>query len=303
MKLTHAQARGMLADKLASMRDRDWMPDDLLELIAQTSWIQLRACTAMAAAPFAVPEDRTASEASHRQGAPLLSPEHIPLPGRRGALVFRKILDILRLRGDNLGANAEEIHKALAKKAGSKGSMRPAQAFTALLQNDTAFFEHWAARLPDAPALPRFLALSSLAPSFTRLHAALADRLRTQEIWPHGHCPLCGNPPLIGKLAGKEGFRFHSCTLCRLEYRVPRLGCPFCLEHNSDKLSVFTADTLPGYAAYVCRSCKSYIKLADFREYAGRVSLPALDDLESLPLDMLAQQRGFRRLTFSAWGF
>jgi FdhE protein len=171
------------------------------------------------------------------------------------------------------------------------------------LRNDAAFFEHWAGRLPNAPALLRFLALSSLTPGFMRMHVVLADRLHTSEVWPYGHCPLCGNPPLIGKLTGKEGFRYHSCSLCRLEYRVPRLGCPFCGEQGSDKLGVFTADTQPGYAVYVCRTCKAYIKLADFREYALRVSLPALDDLESLPLDMLARQQGFTRLTSSAWGF
>jgi len=303
MKFVCERERGMLEAKLASMRGRDWMPEELLELIRQTSQIQLRACAALAAAPFALPEDKVTPEYAHRQGAPLLSPDHMPLPGRRGALVFRKILDMLRLRGDGLGASAEEIHRALARKAGSAGSLRPAQTFTALLRNDAAFFAHWAARLPDVPALLRFLTLSSLTPSLMRLHAALTDRLRTSEIWPHGHCPLCGNPPLIGKLAGKEGLRFHSCSLCRLEYRAPRLGCPFCQEQRGDKLSVFTADTQPGYAAYACRTCKSYIKLADFREYAGRVSLPALDDLESLPLDMLAQQQGLARLTSSAWGF
>ena len=303
MKFAYAREYGMLAEKLESLRGRDWMPDELLELIAQTSRIQLRACAAMATAPFPLPEDKVMPETSHRQGAPLLLPEHIPLPGRRGALVWRKILDMLRLRGDSLGVNAEEIHRALAKKAGAAGSLRPEHAFAALLRNDAAFFAYWAERLPDAPALLRFLALSSLAPAFTRLHAALADRLRTDEIWPHGHCPLCGSLPLIGKLTGKEGFRYHCCSLCRLEYRAPRLGCPFCREQRGDRLSVFTADTQPGYMASACRTCKSYIKLADFREYAGRVSLPVLDDLESLPLDMLAQRQGLTRLTFSAWGF
>ena len=303
MSFVYPRERKMLADKLESMRGRDWMPDELLALVAQTSQVQLRACAAMAAVPFAVPEEKVAPENAHRQGVPLLSPEDMPLPGRRGALVLRKLLDMLRGRGDSLGACAEEIHKALIRKTGSPGSLRPAHAFTALLRNDTAFFESWAVRLPDAPALLRFLALSSLTPCFKRLHAALADRLRTSEVWPHGHCPLCGNPPLIGKLAGKEGFRFHSCSLCRLEYRAPRLGCPFCREQHSDKLSVFTADTQPGYAVYVCRTCNSYIKLADFREYAGRVSLPVLDDLESLPLDMLAQRQGLARRTASAWGF
>ena len=155
MKFAYARERAVLEGKLESMRGRDWMPDDLLDLVAQTSRIQLRACAAMAAAPFAFPEDKAEPERLHCQGAPLLSPEDIPLPGRRGASVFRKILDMLRLRGDSLGVSAEEIHKALARKAGAKGSMRPIQAFTALLRNDAAFFELWAARLPSAPALPR----------------------------------------------------------------------------------------------------------------------------------------------------
>ena len=303
MSFVYSRECKMLADKLASLRGRDWMPDELLALIEQTSQIQLRACAAMAAAPFALPEEKVASETARLQGAPLLSPEDMPLPGRRGALVFRKLLDMLRRRGDSLGVCAQEIHKALARKTRSAGSLRPDHAFAALLRNDTAFFESWAARLPDAPALLRFLALSSLTPAFTRLHEALADRLSTNEIWPHGHCPLCGSLPLIGKLAGKEGFRLHSCSLCRLEYRAPRLGCPFCQEQRSDKLGVLTADTQPGYGVYVCRTCKTYIKLADFREYAGRVSLPVLDDLESLPLDMLARQQGWTRRTASAWGF
>ena len=192
MKFAYARESGTLAKKLASLRGRDWMPDELLELIAQTSRIQLRACAAMAHAPFPLPEAKVTPELAHRQGVPLLPPEHIPLPGRRGALVWRKILDMLRLRGDSLGLCAEVIHQALAGKVGAPGSLRPDQAFAALLRNDAAFFAHWAERLPDAPALPRFLALSSLAPTCTRLHAALADRLRTDEIWPHGHCPLCG---------------------------------------------------------------------------------------------------------------
>ncbi|MCL1985416.1 MAG: formate dehydrogenase accessory protein FdhE [Betaproteobacteria bacterium] len=303
MKSQHAREHRLLEDKLASMRGREWIPDELLDLVAQTSRIQLRACAVMTTASFALPKDRMASEQTHRQGAALLPLEHIPLPGRRGALVFRKILDMLRLRGDSLSVSAEEIHRALSRKAGTESSLRPAQAFTALLRNDAAFFGFWAKRLPDAPALPRFLALSSLAPSFARLHAALADRLHMHEIWPHGHCPLCGSPPLIGRLTGKKGSRYHSCSLCRLEYRAPRLGCPFCGEHGSDRLGVFSADTQPGYAAHVCRTCKSYIKLADFREYTDRTSLPVLDDLESLPLDMLAQQEGFARRSSSAWGF
>lgn len=57
-----------------------------------------------------------------------------------------------------------------------------------------------------------------------------------------------------------------------------------------------------GYQVHVCRSCKSYIKIADFREFFGRESIPALDDLESLPLDIAAQNEDFHRVAPSEWG-
>ena len=57
MKFAYKRERKILADKIESMRGRDWMPDELLELIARISQIQLKACAIMAAAPFALPED------------------------------------------------------------------------------------------------------------------------------------------------------------------------------------------------------------------------------------------------------
>ncbi len=303
MKFPLAEERKRFEDKIAQMRGRAWVPEELLELVARTGRAQLQACAAAFAADFALPEDATASAEAHRQGAPLFPPESLPLPGRRGALLFRNILDLLRERDGALAAGAEAVHTALCRKKNAPGALRAEQAFEALLHNNEAFFARWAHELPDAPALVRFLAVSGLTPSFARLRAELAPRLQTDAVWPHGHCPLCGSPPLAGRLAGKEGARLHTCSLCRLEYRAPRIGCPFCLEQSGDKLAVFAADNQPGYVAHVCRSCNGYIKLADFREYSDRLSLPVLDDLESLPLDLLARREGFVRLTASAWGF
>ncbi len=40
----------------------------------------------------------------------------------------------------------------------------------------------------------------------------------------------------------------------------------------------------------------------DFRE-VDKVSVPALNDLESLPLDFVAVEEGYNRGTLSVWGF
>jgi FdhE protein len=45
-----------------------------------------------------------------------------------------------------------------------------------------------------------------------------------------------------------------------------------------------------------------YIKVTDFREM-DRTSWPAMDDLESMSLDLAAMEQGWRRPTLSAWGF
>jgi FdhE protein len=52
----------------------------------------------------------------------------------------------------------------------------------------------------------------------------------------------------------------------------------------------------------VCAACRRYVKAADFRAL-DKVSVPVLDDLESLALDILAREAGFERPVLSAWGF
>jgi Protein involved in formate dehydrogenase formation. len=45
-----------------------------------------------------------------------------------------------------------------------------------------------------------------------------------------------------------------------------------------------------------------YVKTLDFRELDSE-PMPALDDMATLALDMLAQEEGYKRPTLSAWGF
>jgi FdhE protein len=131
---------------------------------------------------------------------------------------------------------------------------------------------------------------------------SMAEALPADRTWNQATCPVCGSLALHSQLVGKEGVRMHTCSFCRAAYRTVRLQCPFCQERDAAKLPFFTADEEPGYRVDVCLSCKGYIKTSDFREF-DRISLPVLDDLESMALDILAVKRGFFRPTPSAWGF
>lgn len=282
-----------LERKLKALKEKNYIPDALLEIVARTAAIQLDARSRV---KVELPEELASIEA-HAQGAPLLGRDAFPYDRAVTAQVFGRLLGMLRAAGGSLGAAAEVVRQSI-----EKGELSIEGACDAMLRDDAAFFSTWAERLPDAPSLVRFLALGSLVPSLEATAELLALRRDAESVWQHGHCPLCGSAALISHLADKEGVRRHTCSFCRHEYRAARLQCPYCLEKDPEKLEYFTADGEPGFQVHVCRTCDTYIKVADFREF-DREAIPVLDDLESLALDILARQQGFERPTASAWGF
>lgn len=287
------RAMQQLEHKLKALREKNYIPDALLEIVARTAAMQVDARPRVA---VSLP-DELATPDAHAQGAPLLARDAFPYDRAVTAQLFGRLLAMLHAAGGNLGMAADNLKQRL-----EEGELTLENMCEALLRDDEAFFAKWAGRMPEAPSLVRFLALGSLVPSLETVADLLALNHDAESVWQHGHCPLCGSAPLISRLSGKEGARFSTCSFCRHEYRTARLQCPFCLETDGAKLEYFTADGEPGYQVHVCRSCDSYIKMTDFREF-DRVSVPVLDDLESLALDILARQQGFGRPTSSAWGF
>ena len=139
-------------------------------------------------------------------------------------------------------------------------------------------------------------------PSLSLAGRILRKQHDSKKGYVHEHCTVWGNQPLIGKLDGKEGLRMHTCSFCSFEFRVPRLGCPFCLASESEGSEYYVSSDEPGYLLNVCDSCKNYFKLGDFREF-DRYWQPMLDDLASITLDLYARQMGYTRPTLSGWGF
>lgn len=64
----------------------------------------------------------------------------------------------------------------------------------------------------------------------------------------------------------------------------------------------YEAPEEPGVRINACKTCMLYIKTTDFRNLDRR-SLPLVDDLESLSLDVAAREKKYKRPTLSAWGF
>ena len=278
--------------KMAELSKKSHIPAQLLDLVAVVMDLQREA---RAEAPAVeAPRELLATVGQVIAGAPLLAREAFHCDQDRAAKIFERLLETLSGMGGPMAQAAGMVRE--------KGEPLMKKAFEAFIANDEAFFADFAQRAPQAPRTLSFLAQSSLTPGIMGLAEAISRLLPENRTWEQGTCPLCGSLPFHSSLVTKEGVRVNSCSFCRADYRSLRLQCAYCQERDTNNLPFFTADEEPGYRVDACQTCKGYIKTTDFREF-DRASHPALDDLESLALDILATRKGFIRPTASAWGF
>ncbi|WP_320170717.1 formate dehydrogenase accessory protein FdhE [Maridesulfovibrio sp.] len=310
------EAAGKRLDrKISDLREKTFLPNDLLELISKVAAIQLEAQEK--SAPELPDPDTLAPANENLQGRPLLPRNEFPYDYKQACELFDRFTDILL---ESKGVSFEAC--ALIRDNIKSGKLELKDAFTAYLESDEDFFMTWAQKTPEAPRTLNFLVQSAMTPAIRAAALKLVEYLPANEssapkekpnaeldfeinvppARPHAHCPVCGSMAFMHTLHHKQGFRYANCSFCHTEYRVRRLACGYCDESNPEKLKFFTVEDSPGYRVDVCESCKSYMKTADFREL-DKISIPALDDLESLPLDFVAAQEGYHRGTLSVWGF
>ncbi|MDO9081882.1 MAG: formate dehydrogenase accessory protein FdhE [Humidesulfovibrio sp.] len=285
----------LMQDKLAEIRGTDMLPEELVALVERVLPVQFQARdTARVTLPEA---SACAGTEAMFAGSPLILRENFPFDAEQALGLFQTLLELLAGTGGAAAGAAETLRAAIAA-----GELDPAQVLRALPAGDEALFAAWRQRLPGSPRALDFLATSALWPSLNAAALALAPRL--PENLPHhqGHCPLCGSLPYVTLLRQKEGLRFGACSYCGHEYRLRRLACPYCDESDTAKLKIFRVAEYPGVVVSVCETCSMYAKTLDFREL-DKTALPALDDMASVALDVLAQGQGYKRPTLSAWGF
>jgi len=313
MNFDYNSAKEQLDKKVSELREKPFLPEELVNLIYNVAAIQLEA--QQHSTPD-IPEELTPAD-QNLQGRPLLERANFTYDYEQACKLIGELAELV---GKAEGPIAEST--TLITASIKSGELDLKQAFKAYLETDDDFFLGWAEKMPEAPRTLSFLVQSALTPSIKTVAAALADKLpeieadttkrpdnaeldfELEQPAPrnHGHCPICGSVPFMHTLHHKQGFRYASCSFCHTEYRVRRLACAYCDENNAGNLKFFTVEEAPGYRVDVCDSCKTYMKTTDFREI-DKISIPALNDLESLPLDFVAVEEGYNRGTLSVWGF
>jgi FdhE protein len=295
MSMDHDTEKRHLERKLKHLNGRDYIPGPMLELLSKVAQRQLEA---RSKASVQIPQDADLPETqAHVMGKPMLPASEFVYDREQYESLFKEFLEYMRETGGHLENAAETIRKDM-----ESGELDVHKAAHSFLDAEPDYFEEYAKKIPDAPSALSFLVQASLTPSLEALAQKLNEKRDSERIWEHGTCPVCGGLPLIGRLKEKEGFKHLTCAFCHTEYRVPRISCPYCGEREQQNLLLFDSPDEPGFKVETCKSCKMYIKTADFRDL-DRISLPLFDDLESLPMDVLAREEGYTRPTVSGWGF
>ena len=151
---------------------------------------------------------------------------------------------------------------------------------------------------PPFPGLLRYLAWTATA-RFLRPVVNAFGRWRDEERWLRGYCPTCGSLPAMAQLAGTDPGRLRllSCGCCATRWQFRRMGCPFCERADAHHLSAIEIEGEKYLRIDYCQSCRAYLKT-----YNGEGSEPLyLADWTSLHLDIIARDRGLKRLATSLY--
>jgi len=141
-------------------------------------------------------------------------------------------------------------------------------------------------------AVVDYAARPALAAATGRVGHLLASNDRESSV-----CPICGSPPLLAELSGKDGARSLRCGRCGARWRYPRLACAWCGERDHRALSALHGEGDAGVRqADCCNTCRGYLKAISVLDPLDYVSL-LKTDLETAGLDLVAVDRGYARGT------
>jgi len=152
---------------------------------------------------------------------------------------------------------------------------------------------------PPFPGLLRYVAWTAMA-RFLRPVLNAFDGWRDEEKWLRRYCPTCGSLPAMAQLVGVDPGRRRllSCGRCGTRWQFKRTGCPFC-DTDAQRLASVTIEGEPGLRIDHCESCGGYLKTY---QGEGNEAL-LLSDWSSLHLDLIAHDRGLKRLAASLYEF
>jgi FdhE protein len=215
--------------------------------------------------------------------APLLEGARVRIDGPAAALL---VSDLLR-------------HARVDTAPGAVPDPDPLALVDAGLRQDGAALARLAAPLEPGRAVPSAVAHFAGLP----LLLEVADRAASMipRGWTAGYCPVCAAWPTLVELRGLERRRVLRCGRCATGWERDVLHCAFCGERDHRRQGSLVPDQEAELVRVeVCHSCQGYVKCVTTLRAKAPWAV-ALDDLRTLPLDIAALERGYRRPERPGW--
>jgi FdhE protein len=244
-----------------------------------------------AAAGIEVPDARIPDwedyRADYDAGVPLLSSADAGIDVEPGGRTAAALIERLALAGSSdLGPEAQALDADLRR------GPNPSRHIADFLLGDETL-------TPQVPGLLRYLAWRGMARFLQPVVVGFAG-WRDEDRWLRRYCPTCGSLPAMAQLVGADAARKRllSCGCCGTRWVFKRTACPFC-ESDSQRLASIAIEDEPVLRIDHCESCGGYLKT-----YNGEGHEPLLlADWTSLHLDLIAHDRGLKRVAVSLYDF
>lgn len=216
---------------------------------------------------------------SRPDGAPLVHGATLRIDAARAASLMRRLAD------------AVGIVAALEADA--------CEAIRAAIERDDAVIarlaEKWQLSHDTMTVVAQMAAVPMLGAATRALGADVAHS------WQRGYCPVCGAWPALVEMRGIERERRLRCACCSAGWQMPVLRCSFCGESDHRRLGFLQPEGEEQYRRIeTCESCHGYLKVVTT---LGALPLRelAMQDLLTVPLDLVAQDRGYARPWTPGW--
>ncbi len=231
-------------------------------------------------------------------GTPLLVGELLEFDPQRTGQVMQEIY--AAMRGAGVVCNGVDKKAADILAAASTGALDPLPLIIAVGRSETGPLEEAVAGL-DLDVLLLALAVESTFKVFLRAWRGMVENQVDLDRWQRSTCPICGAEAAlaevhgVGEDGGVRGQRFLRCLRCAAGWPYPNLRCAFCGNEDYHSLGVLLLDEpVRRLSVHTCDRCHRYIKTIDTFDRIP-ADLLMVEDLATLPLDILAMERGYAK--------
>lgn len=218
----------------------------------------------------------------------------IPMPSENLLSLFKAILSAVQQHG-----SPSEEFEVVGKAVEEDPSLLEVIARKAAVDSHREYFDGLSQRLGVSVDVLLFIGRMVVAP-FVAAVAGKMDVCSQDEADDSPSdariCPICSSAPGLASLTGEEGRRLLHCSLCGHAWAFARIACSRCGSTDQQVLGKLLIPDEEAKWLEVCDTCHGYVKTVDCRKLsAGEAWMAVVEDVATLPLDLLAEKEGHSR--------